>query len=112
QPAKKGGDDRPVALRDILPLEPDRRSIERRRDRRVRILSSAGCALAADKVAAILCRKSTSKFNIMPNDPVTRHFFHGFIRLHILYHATKEPIYGAEITEELVRHGYRLSQGP
>jgi PadR family transcriptional regulator PadR len=47
----------------------------------------------------------------MPNDPVTRHFFHGFIRLHILYHATKEPIYGAEITEELVRHGYRLSQG-
>jgi PadR family transcriptional regulator, regulatory protein PadR len=47
----------------------------------------------------------------MANDPVTRHFFHGFIRLHILYHATKEPIYGAEITEELVRHGYRLSQG-
>jgi PadR family transcriptional regulator, regulatory protein PadR len=47
----------------------------------------------------------------MANDPVTRHFFHGFIRLHILYHATKEPIYGAEITEELVRHGCRLSQG-
>ena len=43
--------------------------------------------------------------------PVTRHFFNGFIRLHILYHAAKEPIYGAEITEELVRHGYRLSQG-
>ncbi len=37
--------------------------------------------------------------------------FNGFIRLHILYHAAKEPIYGAEITEELVRHGYRLSQG-
>ncbi len=47
----------------------------------------------------------------MANDPVTRHFFNGFIRLHILYHAAKEPIYGAEITEELVRHGYRLSQG-
>ena len=47
----------------------------------------------------------------MTHDPVTRHFFHGFIRLHILYHATKEPIYGAEIAEELVRHGYRLSQG-
>jgi DNA-binding PadR family transcriptional regulator len=54
---------------------------------------------------------STSKVNIMADDPVTRHFFHGFIRLHILYHAAKEPIYGAEITEELVRHGYRLSQG-
>ena len=47
----------------------------------------------------------------MADDPVTRHFFHGFIRLHILYHSAKEPIYGAEITEELVRHGYRLSQG-
>jgi DNA-binding PadR family transcriptional regulator len=47
----------------------------------------------------------------MADDPVTRHFFHGFIRLHVLYHATKEPIYGAEIAEELIRHGYRLSQG-
>jgi DNA-binding PadR family transcriptional regulator len=47
----------------------------------------------------------------MPHDPVTRHFFNGFIRLHVLYHAAKEPIYGAEIAEELVRHGYRVSQG-
>lgn len=47
----------------------------------------------------------------MADDPITRHFFNGFIRLHILYHAAKEPVYGAEITEELVRHGYRLSQG-
>ncbi len=47
----------------------------------------------------------------MGHDPVARHFFNGFIRLHILYHAAKEPTYGAEITEELVRHGYRLSQG-
>jgi DNA-binding PadR family transcriptional regulator len=49
--------------------------------------------------------------NNMLNDPITRHFFSGFIRLHVMYHAAKEPIYGAEITEELVRHGYRLSQG-
>jgi DNA-binding PadR family transcriptional regulator len=47
----------------------------------------------------------------MADDPITRHFFNGFIRLHILYHSAKEPVYGAEITEELVRHGYRLSQG-
>ena len=47
----------------------------------------------------------------MANDPITRHFFNGFIRLHMLYHAAQEPTYGAEITEELVRHGYRLSQG-
>jgi DNA-binding PadR family transcriptional regulator len=47
----------------------------------------------------------------MADDPITRHFFNGFIRLHVLYHAAKDPVYGAEITEELVRHGYRLSQG-
>ncbi len=47
----------------------------------------------------------------MADDPITRHFFKGFVRLHILYHAAKEAIYGAEITEELVRHGYRVSQG-
>ena len=47
----------------------------------------------------------------MSDDAITRHFFNGFIRLHILYHAAKEPVYGAEITEELVRHGYRISQG-
>src|SRR5262245_51818952 len=45
------------------------------------------------------------------SDSVARHFFNGFIRLHILYHAAKEPIYGAEIAEEPVRHGYRLSPG-
>ncbi|MBE0481003.1 MAG: helix-turn-helix transcriptional regulator [Dehalococcoidia bacterium] len=38
-------------------------------------------------------------------------FFAGFIRIHILYHASKEPIYGIEILEELRRHGYNLSPG-
>jgi PadR family transcriptional regulator, regulatory protein PadR len=47
----------------------------------------------------------------MADDAVTRHFFNGFIRLHVLYHAAKEPVYGAEIAEELRRHGYRISQG-
>jgi DNA-binding PadR family transcriptional regulator len=47
----------------------------------------------------------------MADDPITRHFFNGFIRLHILYHAAKDWVYGAEITEELISHGYRLSQG-
>ncbi len=38
-------------------------------------------------------------------------FFLGFIKIHILYHASKEPIYGLEIQEELGRHGYHLSPG-
>ena len=38
-------------------------------------------------------------------------FFVGFVKTHILYHASKEPIYGVEMLEELGRHGYRLSPG-
>ncbi len=34
-----------------------------------------------------------------------------FIRLHILYHASKEEVYGAGLMEELERHGYKLSPG-
>ena len=47
----------------------------------------------------------------MTDDAITRHFFNGFIRLHILHHSAHDAVYGAEIVEELIRHGYRLSQG-
>jgi PadR family transcriptional regulator PadR len=38
-------------------------------------------------------------------------FFLGFIKTHILYHASRGPVYGVEMLEELGRHGYRLSPG-
>jgi len=44
-------------------------------------------------------------------DRVLRQLFTGFVRLHILYHADKEPICGVEIMEELARHGYHLGPG-
>lgn len=37
--------------------------------------------------------------------------YSGLIRLHILHHAVKEPIFGLAIIEELGRHGYKLSAG-
>jgi PadR family transcriptional regulator PadR len=37
--------------------------------------------------------------------------FLGFVKTHILYHASRGPICGVEILEELARHGYRLSPG-
>jgi PadR family transcriptional regulator PadR len=37
--------------------------------------------------------------------------YSGLIRLHILYHASREPVFGAGISQELARHGYRLSAG-
>jgi|SRR4051794_22976419 PadR family transcriptional regulator, regulatory protein PadR len=35
----------------------------------------------------------------------------GFVKIHILYHASLEPIFGVGITTELEQHGYRLSPG-
>ena len=40
-----------------------------------------------------------------------REFLRGSIRVHVLYHASKEPIFGVAILKELRRHGYRLSPG-
>ena len=40
-----------------------------------------------------------------------REFFLGFIKIHILHHATKRPVYGLWLIEELSRHGYKLSPG-
>ncbi|MEX2706277.1 MAG: PadR family transcriptional regulator [Candidatus Freyarchaeota archaeon] len=40
-----------------------------------------------------------------------RKFFLGFVRIHILYHASKGKVYGAEMIKELKRHGYELSPG-
>jgi DNA-binding PadR family transcriptional regulator len=40
-----------------------------------------------------------------------RDFFLGFIRLHVLHHASKEPIFGLDMIRELETHGYHLSPG-
>jgi DNA-binding PadR family transcriptional regulator len=42
---------------------------------------------------------------------VLRHLFTGFVRLHVLHHASQEPICGVDITAELKRHGYRIGPG-
>ena len=41
----------------------------------------------------------------------TQEWLSGFIRLHILHHAAKQPLVGHWMIEELRRHGYRLSPG-
>jgi PadR family transcriptional regulator, regulatory protein PadR len=38
-------------------------------------------------------------------------FFGGFVRMHVLYHAVKEPVFGVEMMEELSRHGYHVGAG-
>jgi hypothetical protein len=36
----------------------------------------------------------------MPYDKIVRHFFNGFVRLHVLYLAANAPTYGAQTTQE------------
>ena len=40
-----------------------------------------------------------------------RDFFLGFVKVHVLHHASKGPIYGVWFLDELARHGYHLSPG-
>ena len=42
---------------------------------------------------------------------IFRDLFLGFIKIHILYHADKGEIYGADFKEEIERHGYKISYG-
>lgn len=42
---------------------------------------------------------------------VTKQFYSGLIRLHILHLAANEGIFGLGIIEELAGHGYKLSPG-
>ena len=35
----------------------------------------------------------------------------GFIKIHILHHASQQPVYGLWMMEELARHGYSVSPG-
>lgn len=50
-------------------------------------------------------------FSALPGVNHDRDLCSGLIRLHVLYHACKEPVFGLGMIEELARHGYRLSPG-
>jgi len=40
-----------------------------------------------------------------------RQLFYGLIRIHVLLHASQEPIFGLAMMKELARHGYRIGPG-
>jgi PadR family transcriptional regulator len=42
---------------------------------------------------------------------IVRDVFLAFVRVHVLHHAAEGPVFGAEMTEELKRHGYGISPG-
>jgi DNA-binding PadR family transcriptional regulator len=47
----------------------------------------------------------------MDVEAMLRDLLLGFVKIHILYHAGQQPVYGIWLSEELSRHGYRLSPG-
>ncbi|MDQ0194825.1 PadR family transcriptional regulator [Paenibacillus wynnii] len=44
-------------------------------------------------------------------EQIYRKLFLGFIQIHILHHAAKEPIFGSWMLDELQEHGYKMSAG-
>jgi DNA-binding PadR family transcriptional regulator len=46
-----------------------------------------------------------------PEGATDQDLYAGLIRLHILHHASKAPVFGLWFIEELGRHGYKLSPG-
>ena len=46
-----------------------------------------------------------------PDNKMHREFFLGFVKVHVLHHASQEPIYGVSFLAELARHDYHLSPG-
>jgi PadR family transcriptional regulator, regulatory protein PadR len=55
---------------------------------------------------------SISGFKVaVMNELLTKMFFGGFVRMHILYHAVREPVFGVEMMAELARHGYDVGAG-
>jgi DNA-binding PadR family transcriptional regulator len=60
----------------------------------------------------IAFRNRMSKSKLDSEDSLAdRDLYSGLIRLHVLHHAVKEPIFGLGMIEELARHGYRISPG-
>jgi PadR family transcriptional regulator, regulatory protein PadR len=57
-------------------------------------------------------RVSIASFDNNTGDIVRdRDLFAGLIKLHLLHHASEEPIFGLGMIEELGRHGYQMSAG-
>ncbi len=42
---------------------------------------------------------------------IVRDVFLAFVRVHVLHHAARERIFGAEMMKELKRHGYDIGPG-
>jgi PadR family transcriptional regulator PadR len=70
-------------------------------------LGTTGCSTILNEVNI----GSQYRSPTVVSELLTKMFFGGFVRLHVLYHAVKEPFFGVEMMEELGRHGYDVGAG-
>jgi DNA-binding PadR family transcriptional regulator len=54
---------------------------------------------------------ATGHKSVEEHSKLFRDLLLGFVKIHVLYHASQEPIFGIGIVAELERHGYKLSPG-
>src|SRR5205085_4099192 len=66
------------------------------------------CSSATRRATSSSC--SSPRRERVPLDLVRR-FRRGAVSVHVLHHAAKGDVHGAWLTEELARHGHRLSPG-
>jgi PadR family transcriptional regulator PadR len=50
-------------------------------------------------------------YAVEDHSKIFRDLLLGFVKVHVLHHASQEPIYGSGIREDLDRHGYHVSAG-
>ena len=75
--------------------------------------------LKRDRLLTRVQDRVISNFDIEMREPINdgggnsrdQDLYGGLIRLHILHHASKGPVFGLWFIEELGRHGYKLSPG-
>jgi PadR family transcriptional regulator, regulatory protein PadR len=49
--------------------------------------------------------------SVEEHSKIFRDLLLGFVKVHVLYHASRQPVYGSGIITELGSHGYKLSPG-
>ena len=54
---------------------------------------------------------STKRRSPHGSEKAYQEFYGGLIRLHVLHHAAKAPVFGLWLIEELRHHGYRIGPG-
>jgi PadR family transcriptional regulator PadR len=61
----------------------------------------------------VVAKKKVSEVHetVEAHSKMFRDLMLGFVRVHVLHHANKEPIYGTGISAELAAHGYQVSWG-